>query len=177
MTRLIVIGLMVGLAGCASAVDRALGGARAGLAPDAWYTETAGGDPRALTVLQRRAEWLGVDVAFLDPDDAQLMGATGISWLDETGRHVRVNKNLSVNGRLEVLAHELGHLYQPPLVSRTDAEVFAEAVSVLVCEKFGVDVTRQSGRYLTGHKASFGAAKAYRREIRYAVMILTEGAR
>ena len=181
MTKLTLVLALVMSVGCSAraynVVDQTLHQASRGLATDTRYVETPGGSQEALDVLQARAEWLGVDVQYLPGEDAGMMGATGLSWHDAEGRHARVTSTLSINGRLEVLAHELAHLFQPPALSKAEAEVFAEVVSLLVCRAYGVDTSAATAKYLQAHKSHFDIPYVYRREVNYAVHLLTANIR
>lgn len=83
-------------------------------------------------------------------------------------RLIVIDSSLSTNAKLEVLAHEAGHLLQPPGVEGDDGQVFADAVSFLVTGRN----SRTYARYLAGHKASLHVLKTYRREIKWAAKVL-----
>lgn len=59
-----------------------------------------------------------------------------------------VNKVLPPNGKLETLAHELGHVLQPADLRAPRADIFAEAVSHLVCKALGLQNNRQALAYM-----------------------------
>lgn len=162
---------------CASRTDRVITDASKRLAYDAVYLPTEGGDPRALKFLEQRADWFGIAVEYRPADHEDLRGATGVSWIDGAQKHVLVDASLPINGKIEVLAHELGHLFQPYSESRSAHDVFAELVSVAVCEKLGVPSAKSSARYLTAHKSAFYVAKVYGPEIKFVADMLTRGYR
>ena len=166
--------LLLSVSACASSVVTL---AQRGLAYDAVYHPTPGGDPRTLRFLEQRADFLGVAVDYRPAGHEDLRGAMGLSFRIERQRHVIVNGDLSVNGRIEVLAHEIAHAFQPPLAHRAEHEVFAELVSVEVCRRFGVDTRQVAARYLRANKSALGVARVYRREIAFVVDMLTRGYR
>ena len=61
--------------------------------------------------------------------------------------------------------------------NRGDNEVFAEAVSVLVCQNLGIDVAVQSSRYLQAFKSSFSVTTTHKHEIAYVTYLLSHGFR
>lgn len=160
---------------CASRLDRVVSRAAAGLAYDARYEPTPGGDSATLMFLEQRARWLGVTVTFVPKGHQDLGGAMGLSYMRGPEKHVVVDNTLSVNGRLEVLAHELAHLFQPPLEVRSEGQVFAELVSVEVCRRLGVDTSAAAVLYLQNFKSALRVAQVYRAEIAYVSDMLTDG--
>ncbi len=171
--KIMTLLLCLSLSACASRSDRVVARASQGLGYDGAYHPTEGGDPRMLQFLQRRGEWFSVSIEYRPEGHEDLRGATGLSYQDETGRHVFVSADLSVNGRLEVLAHELGHMFQPPLATRMEGEVFAELVSVEVCKRLGVDTTIAAARYLQIDKSALRIGKTHKYEIAFVVDLLT----
>ena len=165
------------LSACASRMDRVIARASGGLAYDAAYIPTAGGNLNTLAFLEKRAAWLGVTVTYRPEGHEDLRGATGLSYQQGHEKHVIVADTLSVNGRIEVLAHELGHIFTPAFGNRMDADVFAELVSVEVCERLGVNSSRAAALYLVGQKGSLPVGKMYRAEIRFVADLLTRGFR
>ena len=161
--------------GCASRLDRVVARAGGGLAYDATYLPTPGGNPNTLKFLEQRAEWLGVTVGYRPEGHEDLRGATGLSYRNGHERHVIVAETLSINGRIEVLAHELGHMYQPNFGNRMDADAFAELVAVEICRRLGVNSSAASIKYLRGQKMSLSVGKVYRAEIRFVADLLTKG--
>ena len=88
-----------------------------------------------------------------------------------TSRQERVivlDSSLSADAKLEVLAHEAGHLLQPPGLVGDEGQVFADAVSYLVTR----GNRRTYARYLSGHKSALSVLRTYRREIRWAAKVL-----
>ena len=174
MIRLLLICCLL-LSACASRSERVIALANRGLAYDGHYHPTVGGDPKTLQFLQSRAEWFGIAVAYRPTGHDDLRGAVGISFAIDHQKFVFVNGDLSVNGRLEVLAHEVGHSFQPPMASRMEQEVFAELVSVEACRRLGVDTSKASARYLQADKSALWVARTYRAEIVFVADLLTRG--
>lgn len=175
--KITLLVLCLGVSACASRADRVIAHASAGLAFDATYIPTDGGDIRALKFLEHRADWLGVQVEYRPEGHEDLRGATGLSYRQDYEKHVFIDQSLPINGRIEVLAHELGHMFQPPSDNRAANDVFAELVSVEVCARLGVPSAASSIRYIKVHKSAFAVAKIYAPEIRYVTDLLTRGYR
>jgi hypothetical protein len=118
---------------------------------------------------------LGVQVNFIKMDDPDLAGWTMLQGT--APRAVNIDQGLHWTARLEVLSHEAAHRLQPPVFppSSSESEVFAEAVSFLVCRAYGHDSLEISANYLAVHKGGLHVLHDYRMEIDYAVAILTAG--
>lgn len=175
MIRVLALLLCLAVAACASRTERVIASASQGLAYDAIYHATPGGNPKALTFLERRAAWLGVQVSWRPEGHEDLRGATGLSYRNGYEKHVIVSNTLSINGRIEVLAHELAHLWQPESDSRAANDVFAELVSINVCQKLGVDSSKAASRYLSGYKPALYVGRLYAPEIAFITDLLTRG--
>ena len=175
MAMKILIACCLLVSACASRSDRVVTLAEQGLGWDATYHPSMGGDIRVLKFLEQRAAWLGVSVEYRPEGHEDLRGATGLSWSNGLQKHVLVNGDLPINGRLEVLAHEIGHTYQPPLANRMEHEVFAELVSVEVCKRLGLDTARVAARYLQANKSALALARTHRKEIAFVADLLTRG--
>lgn len=52
---------------------------------------------------------------------------------------ILIDASLTGNEKVNVLAHELGHVFQPRTLHWPDSDVFAEAVSFIVCGRLGLD--------------------------------------
>lgn len=105
-------------------------------------------------------------------------GEAGYTNLDpQAPPVVHIDRDLGWTARLEVLAHEAGHRLQPPTLSgpSSESEVFAQAVSYLVCLEFNRDTLEVSASYLAIHKAALHVLTDNRKEIEYAVTVLTSG--
>src|SRR5687768_6429510 len=111
--RCLLLGCCLLLSSCASRIDRVIAKASNALAYDATYHATEGGDPKTLAFLEQRAAWFEVDLAYVPEDSEMLGGATGKAYLSAEAKRIFVAQGLPVNGRLEVLAHELGHVFAP----------------------------------------------------------------
>lgn len=84
-------------------------------------------------------------------------------------RVIALDGTLSPNAKLQVLAHEAGHILQPEGLSRVEAEVFADAVAYLYTHDDGPVFAR----YLAGNKSGLHVLKTYRREIKWAARVLS----
>lgn len=118
---------------------------------------------------------MGVEVRYIDIDDPDLAGWTMLN--PSAPRAVQIDKALKGTARLEVLAHEAAHRLQPPVFAPTssESEVFAEAVSFLVCRVYGHDDLETAATYLAIHKGGLHVLTDYRLEIDYAVTVLSGG--
>lgn len=169
-TALFVITAMIGLSGCASRSEKVMALASKGFSYDAVYQPSVGGNPNALRFLEQRAAWLDVTIAYLPKAEIASAGRT-------QGRHIFVDADLSVAGRLEVLAHELGHVFSPQFSTPAEGDVFAELVSVEICKRLGHDTTKVAAGYLTVYKMAFDVGKRYQPEIQMVAELLTKGYR
>lgn len=89
------------------------------------------------------------------------------------GRKILIDKDLKTDARAHVLAHELGHTLQPPILRGTaGAEVFAEAVGYLVCARLGFEAFEESANYLAFHKSDLDVIDTYRKDLLWAVEVL-----
>lgn len=90
-------------------------------------------------------------------------------------RRILLRVGLSVDARFEVLAHEAGHLLQPPaLDDDAVAQLFAELVGVGVQKFYGSRTAdRTAAAYLAQFKWTFAMEPYLRRDIDYAVKVLT----
>lgn len=169
------IAAIVSMIGCASMTERIVNESLQGLAWEADYTPKAGGDPKALAALYAHlTKELGMDVQYLPADDEDLRGAFGISYAAGEQMFVRVRQDLSVNGTIEVLAHEAAHMFPPPYLSRPQGDVFAEIVSAHVASRLGVPrAAETSALWLKQHKANIRMALDLQHEIRYVADKLT----
>jgi hypothetical protein len=114
--------------------------------------------------LQRLAvSVLGVKLQAGVPD-----GIAGLTAFTEDGRVISLDPTLSPNAAYQVLAHEAGHVLQPTGLSKQEAEVFADAVSMLVTG----DNVHVFSQYLAGSKSGLGVLRIYRKEIRWAATVL-----
>lgn len=117
---------------------------------------------------------LGVQVNYIDIGDPDVYGWTNTN--PRKPRAVNISRSLNQTARLEILSHEAGHRLQPPVIEGTmDSEVFAEAVSFLVCRAAGHDTLEKAAIYLSVHKGGLHILSDYRVDIEYAAMVLTGG--
>src|SRR5688572_15556265 len=139
MTRLLLVALCVAVSGCASMTERIVHDAMKGLVWEADYVPREGGSPDALADFYAHlTQNVGIDIEFMHPDDEMLRGAYGISYNAGEYLFIKLRQDLSVNGTIEVLAHEAAHLHQPYVLSRSQGDVFAEIVSAHVASRLGV---------------------------------------
>lgn len=117
---------------------------------------------------------LGVQVNYIDIGDPDVYGWTNTN--PRKPRAVNISRSLNQTARLEILSHEAGHRLQPPVIVDTmDSEVFAEAVSFLVCRAAGHDTLEKASIYLSVHKGGLHVLSDYRIDIEYAAMVLAGG--
>jgi hypothetical protein len=173
---IIGIGISASL-GCASMTERIVNDAMQGLVWDADYVPVDGGKPEALAALyEHLTKELRIDVQYLPADSETLRGAFGISYVAEGELFIKLRQDLSVNGTIEVLAHEGAHLFQPPYLNRSQGDVFAEIVSAHVASRLGVpNAVSTSALWLRQHKPSLRMALDLQNEIAHVSNILTPG--
>lgn len=121
---------------------------RAGLHAGDWEV---GGDSHAanLARLEQWAEHADIIVTTAPISRKQLLGHT--QYGGYTGWVILISRDLTPNGRLYTLLHELGHVLGPQHLDSASAEVVAEMVAAMVCERLGLDVRAQTAAYLTAH--------------------------
>lgn len=161
---LTAIALAILLIGCApSVLDRASEIPHG----QATYTPTAGtsmGD--AFSDIFTLAGLWGFSVLYSDGDEAY-----GRVYIKE--RRIEIRPDLPLNAMFEVMAHELGHIFQPAMLDTSEGEVFAELVLVDVAKFYGFSSSRISAQYLAAHKAAFPSAKYLRTDVKLAVEAIT----
>lgn len=157
------------LAGCAAPIDAVVRTALRTPYEQAFYQPSTGDrHASALSRLEARLHALGVSVTYGPQNEG--FGAVGMTSPDR--KYVWLDERLEPNGRLEVLAHEAGHVLQPETLSGNESQAFAELVGATVCYRLGMDVRKASGRWLGAYKAGLDGALAHRLEIDRAVAIL-----
>jgi hypothetical protein len=109
------------------------------------------------------------------PDMAGVSGYTDMS--PRAPLSIHIDSALRWTARLEVLAHEAGHRLAPPALQgpSSESEVFAQAISFLVCKDLGHDTLESSASYLSVHKGGLGILTNDQKEIEYAVTVLVSG--
>ena len=117
--------------------------------------------------LEYRLLQLGTTVAFRNLEGMNVLGTTELD-----PRRVTVDDRLHWNDRLRVLGHEGGHLLAPGDLDGADVEVFADAVSALVAQRYGFDQRTAVARHLAMYKASLHVLTDYRVEIVWAANVL-----
>lgn len=169
--------IVVASLGCASMTERIVDEARKGLVWEADYKPKDGGNAEALAALFHHLTVdLRIDVEYLPAEDPTLRTAYGISYNAGENLFIKLRQDLSVNGTIEVLAHEAAHLFQPPYLTRSQGDVFAEIVSAHVADRLGVpDAAATSALWLRQHKPSLRMALDLQMEILHVVKILMPG--
>ena len=123
--------------------DRIAGAVQAPLVPPG---EPVTGDSHAhlIPVLETLAASLGYRVVYED------LPAGVEGSCDRTGRVIRVDDDLSPNGRVSVLVHELGHAYGVGYHThpRREAEVIVETAAHITCAALCLDTSAQAVPYI-----------------------------
>ena len=173
---ILIVFVLASLA-CSTLTERLVNDAMKGLVFEADYIPIEGGDPLALAAFHEHlTQGLRIDIGYLPSDAEELHGAYGISYHAGDQLFIRLRQDLSINGSIEVLAHEAAHLFQPPYLSRPQGDVFAEIVSAHVSSRMGVpDAAGTSALWLRQHKPSLRMALDLELEIQYVAKILTPG--
>ena len=121
----------------------------------------------AAQALEYRLLQLGATVVFRNLEGTNVLGMT-----EPDTRRVTVDDRLHWNDRLRVLAHEGGHLLAPGDLEGADVEVFADAVSALVVQRYGFDQRAAVARHLAMYKASLHVLADDQAEIMWAANVL-----
>jgi len=165
--------LAILLAGCAQTLEHAIWSSPSG---------TAGYIPpgSAESVLERKLELLqahiervlGVSIHFaFMQDDEHATSEFGTSYLEQ--RHIIIGAQLGTQARIEVMLHEAAHIIMPEWLTYSEAEMFADAVSLDVCRRFGIDTKATTAQYLAKHKHATYILQAYANEIAWAAAVLS----
>lgn len=172
----IIMGI-IAMLGCVSMTERIVNEGMKGLVWDANYIPANGGDGTALAALyEHLTTALRIDIQYVPASDETLRGAFGISYVAGDQWFIRVRQDVSVNGTIEILAHEAAHLLQPPHLSRSQGDVFAEIVSAHVADRLGVPgAAATSALWLRQHKAALSTALDLQNEIAHVANVLTPG--
>lgn len=173
--KTVVLVAALSLVGCASMTERIVNDAMQGLVWSADYIPREGGDPAALAALHDHlVNGLMFDVQYLPKDDESLHQAFGVSYAAGSHKFIKLRQDLSINGTIEVLAHEAAHLLQPPYLTRSQGDVFAEIVSAHVASRLGVpNTTATAALWLRQHKPSIRVALDLQNEIEHVAGMLT----
>lgn len=121
-----------------------------------------------LTKLQDAAMRMGVPILYEEPPHAHAYGATN-------GRLIWIDPELVPDacGHVEVLAHELGHILQPPALTERERQLFADGVSYLVVSRMcGYVPTARYVEALAVLKPDARILRLYRQEIETVVHAL-----
>lgn len=114
--------------------------------------------------------------AYVEEIDGLVNPSTGAKSWGLTFRgdhHIDIEKSVDVNARLEILAHEAGHLFHNGAVSTSEAEVFAELVGANVLAHYGFPGAKEkSAQYLASYKYGFASLPFVESDIDLAVKAL-----
>jgi len=111
--------------------------------------------PRIIAIAERVGVSVNVDWEG-DPDKPGCYGATSLS---RAGSSIVIRRDLSLTGKVHVLAHEMGHVAAfisqcaPALMAYPVGEMFAETFAYLFCLQLGEDHYEWSNSYLTGWRS------------------------
>lgn len=168
-----VASVVISLAGCATALDRLADRIRA----RPWHLNQVAlpdADDAAslLASLERRiADRLSAVIVYGETasygDDI-----AGLSFIADGKPHILIKAALSSRARLVVLAHEGGHLLQPPFIGNQASEVFAAGVGFLVCRRLGKPMDEFHEGYLAQLKSDLDVLVTFRADIEYAASAL-----
>jgi hypothetical protein len=169
--RLVATGLFLGLmffGGCAPKTLRMAARINHFAAS---YIPTPGDEMAGpLAELEKRLTGWGITIS----DLPAMAPYSGIA--DAQSRTIQLKPGLSVNARFEVLAHEAGHLFQPPALDSGSqvGQLFAEMVGVGV-QKFYDSKTAEkvAAPYLAQLKFAFPSYRWMKHDINYAIRCLT----
>lgn len=141
-----------------------------------WETSTYVPSDRAdceygLTLLSGRAAEMHLTIAYVP------MLQNMVGQFQRSEHAILIREELTVCGRLEVLAHELGHAVgPPPLMASLEGQVFADGVSYLVVRRLaGYDPVQTYASYLAGLKIAAPTLLIYQKDIERAAAWLVEG--
>lgn len=109
--------------------------------------------------LEATAVLLLIDVQYVDLP-------VGFGFANREARIITISRELTACGRLETLAHEIGHFLQPHGLSGPEGQVFADGVSYLVVRQLGgYDPKGRYAAYLAAFKPSGRVLTLLQREI------------
>lgn len=122
-----------------------------------------------LVFLELRTRELGYTLEYLAIDSLfpDMQGADGVSNL--SSKRIWLDTELPTDGRIAVLAHELGHMYHPYGVSRVQAEIFADAVALQVAHALGVNIEPQVTNYMAVYKVGLDVLPTLKVDLQIAV--------
>jgi hypothetical protein len=149
----------------------------ASIVEQSWVIE---GDSHAylLKPMVAYAESRGIPVYFINK--LEVDGEPVAGGYSRKNRKIYLGATLAPNMQVATLAHELGHSFAfKALVPNTPvSEVYAEVISCMVTEAFGLDTKKQAFAYII-HAQYEGiyAMQLYSKEIEAAVKEIVEGIR
>lgn len=173
MRRLVLLCSLLLSTGCATFATRqdVVHWARHIPADNGRYNENPGANlASALAKLEATVAAEGITIEMMTREKA---GEGAYGFANKADRHIWLVDDLSVNTRFEVLAHEAAHIFQPIILSKMGAEVFAELVAFEVAKHYGHNMKRSSAFYLAQYKEALVHAKALDVDIARAVKRLT----
>lgn len=116
------------------------------------YNGTKGDSHKAYLVeLEARALEYGITLQYVP--EADLQGNVGMTIPEH--RWIQIVESLPPNSKLEILAHEMAHVFQPRTLSGPEREVFADLIAVEYCRSVGLDIRSASAGYLPIYKSGF----------------------
>lgn len=92
-----------------------------------------------------------IDMSEYDLDYTPKKGTVLWGYADIDRHYLFIDNNIGTNAVVATLLHEFGHFLQPIKytdANASDGQAFAEAISVLVCEKLGLDISKASYPYM-----------------------------
>jgi hypothetical protein len=105
--------------------------------------------------------WLLANAGYLD-----ILQAGGVWGFNDGNGKIYLEASLSWDEAFATLVHELGHSLQPDELDGTDdAQVYAEALSYVVCYRLGLDTKGMSFPYLQDFKNRHRIIQQYSREL------------
>lgn len=164
MTRSLIVAAIILASACAHPLSSLRSEMEQGNAFKASYARPTFSTPacdRGVAQLEAVAKAQKITVVYEAPP-----GVIGMA--DRQHGVIYIESNVIACGRLEVLAHELAHLMQPPSLwgHLPDAQVFADGVSYLVVRRLaGYDPRDRYAAYLASFKTSGPVLDLYRHEI------------
>lgn len=124
----------------------------------------------SLAPLEQFARELGYSVEYSE-------NTKGDGHLDQRMYKIEINKNLSGNGLVRTLIHELMHAYgnvNYQDFSREDAEVLVESATVMTLSMIGFDVTKTSVPYIAAWGGDLKVLDKYAKLVEEMVNTLTK---
>lgn len=93
-------------------------------------------------------KWAVKQQITVEEGDLEPYDLFGVTQVTDKGTLVVLHHKTTGNMRFATLVHELSHTLHGTYLAPRAAEVYAEVVSVQVCGRLGLDISRQSAAYL-----------------------------